>query len=193
MIVHHQQALDMSALVPTRTNRPDMKLLAERITVSQTDEIKAMHRWLAAHHQTDTMAMQMIMPGMLSAEQMKKLEAARGQEFDSLFLTGMIAHHKGALKMVADLFSTRGAGQAPEIFALASDIDTDQREEIDRMRAVLASTPNFRLEGRGERRELPENATLAPYSLSAHGNLMFDQEREERSAVSALTSRFLVW
>ena len=130
----------MSALVEARTSRADIKLIAERITVSQSDEIKSMHRWLVSHNQPDTMPMQMIMPGMLSPEQMTKLAAAKGPEFDSLFLTSMITHHEGALKMVADLFSTKGAAEGSEIFRFASDVDSDQREEIDRMRAVLASS-----------------------------------------------------
>ena len=77
------------------------------------------------------------MPGMLTPEDMKRLADAKGVEFDRLFLEGMIKHHAGALTMVEELFSTRGAGQESEIFGFASDVDADQRMEIDRMGAML--------------------------------------------------------
>jgi uncharacterized protein (DUF305 family) len=144
MIIHHQQAIDMSSLVASRTQREDIKLIAERIIVSQTDEIKSMKRWLAAHHKPDTMAMQMTMPGMLTREQLDTLASARGAQFDSLFLTGMIQHHSGALKMVADLFATRGSAENATIFRIASDIDSDQRDEIDRMKQLLRPAPCIR-------------------------------------------------
>lgn len=145
MIHHHAQALDMTELLATRTNSDDMKKLALRISVSQTDEIKMMRRWLAvrgqevpgehAHHMPGAP----MMPGMLNAEAMARLAAAKGTEFDRLFLEGMIQHHGGALTMVHDLFAMPGAGQDSEIYAFASDVDADQRMEIDRMAAMLAA------------------------------------------------------
>lgn len=142
MIAHHQQALDMAALVPARTTNADIKTIAQRITVSQTDEIKTMRTWLTAHHQPAMDSMPMMMPGMLAPDQMKKLSAARGVEFDQLFLTGMIQHHAGALRMVADLFEHKGAGQESQVFRFASDVDSDQRDEIARMQALLNTRPN---------------------------------------------------
>jgi uncharacterized protein (DUF305 family) len=143
MISHHAQALEMTTLLPSRTEREDMRLLARRIELSQADEITVMQRWLRArgqavpdptahHHHAGA-----LMPGMLTPEEMRRLEAATGKEFDRLFLESMIRHHDGALTMVNDLFSTAGAGQEPEIFAFASDVDADQRIEIDRMGAML--------------------------------------------------------
>ena len=145
MIGHHAQALDMTALVPSRTSREDLKKLALRIEVAQADEIKMMQRWLQDRGQTvpGPHAMHMhgatLMPGMLTPEQMSALAAAKGAEFDRLFLEGMIQHHGGALTMVHDLFATPGAGQEADIFGFASDVDADQRAEIDRMRSMLAT------------------------------------------------------
>ena len=143
MIGHHAQALEMTALVPSRTSHDDMKKLAERIAVSQADEIKMMEHWLQARgqgvpgaHALHTHGA-MLMPGMLTGEQMARLSAAQGAEFDRLFLEGMIQHHAGALTMVRDLFATPGAGQEADIFAFASDVDADQRMEIARMGAML--------------------------------------------------------
>ncbi len=145
MIGHHAQALEMTVLVPTRTAREDMKLLAKRIEVSQEDEINMMRDWLRqrqqplpdphAHHAPGAT----LMPGMLTAEEMARLAAASGDEFDRLFLEGMIKHHAGALTMVTELFATPSAGQEADIFAFASDVDADQRMEIDRMGALLAT------------------------------------------------------
>jgi uncharacterized protein (DUF305 family) len=145
MIGHHAQAIEMSALVPTRTAREEMRLLAKRIDVSQADEIKMMQEWLQrrrqnlpdphAHHQPGAT----LMPGMLSQEEMSRLAAVKGDEFDRLFLQGMIKHHAGALTMVQELFASPGAGQETEIFAFASEVDADQRMEIDRMGAMLAT------------------------------------------------------
>jgi uncharacterized protein (DUF305 family) len=143
MIGHHAQALEMTALVTSHTNREEMRLLARRIELSQADEIALMQRWLGAHgepapdphaHHYHGAA---LMPGMLTPEEMNRLEAAKGREFDRLFLEFMIKHHDGALVMVRELFSADGAGEEPEIFAFASDVDTDQRIEIDRMSAML--------------------------------------------------------
>jgi uncharacterized protein (DUF305 family) len=143
MIGHHAQALEMAALLPSRTSREEMKLLAKRIEVSQADEIKMMQEWLKsrgqeapsehAHHAHGAT----LMPGMLTPEEMARLGAASGVEFDRLFLEFMMKHHEGALTMVQELFATPGAGQEPDIFAFASDVDADQRMEIDRMGAML--------------------------------------------------------
>lgn len=143
MIGHHQQAVEMVALIPTHSTREDMRLLGHRIDLSQADEIKMMKRWLEVRHQEipGEHAMHMhgatLMPGMLTAEEMERLAAAKGAEFDRLFLEGMIKHHGGAIAMVSDLFATPGAGQEVEIFSFASDVDGDQRMEIDRMGAML--------------------------------------------------------
>lgn len=142
MIAHHAQALEMAALLPSRTSREEMRLLARRIEISQADEIGMMQEWLRArgeevpsahaHH-----AHGGLMPGMLTPEEMSRLAAATGVEFDRLFLEFMIKHHAGALTMVDELFAQPGAGQEPDIFAFASDVDADQRMEIDRMGAML--------------------------------------------------------
>lgn len=143
MIGHHAQALEMAELLRTRTIRDDMKLLARRIEISQADEIKMMQEWLKARGQAapDEHAHHAhgatLMPGMLTVEEMARLAAAKGAEFDRLFLEYMIKHHEGALTMVKELFATAGAGQDSEIFAFASDVDADQRMEIDRMRGML--------------------------------------------------------
>ena len=143
MIGHHAQALDMVALLETRSESADMKMLALRIKVSQQDEIRFMRNWLAsrgetvpdehAHHAHDFKRM----PGMLSPDEMAKLAAAKGRDFDRLFLEYMITHHDGALVMVDALFKTDGAGQESEIYAFASDVIADQQMEIDRMAGML--------------------------------------------------------
>ncbi len=143
MIGHHAQAVEMTDLVDSRTSSEAMKKLSQRIQVSQADEIKMMERWLStrgeevpsahAHHAMGGT----LMPGMLTAEEMSRLSAAKGREFDRLFLEGMIKHHEGALVMVKDLFATPAAGQDSDIFAFATDVDADQRMEIDRMRSML--------------------------------------------------------
>ena len=142
MIGHHAQAIEMTALVPSRTSRDALKLLAQRIEVSQRDEMAMMRAWLRARGQSapDPHAHHgggALMPGMLTAEEMARLAAATGPAFDRMFLESMIKHHDGALVMVNDLFATPGAGQDPEIFAFASDVDADQRMEIARMSALL--------------------------------------------------------
>ena len=148
MIGHHAQALEMTKLLYTRTNRPEMKLLAERIDVSQADEIKMMKTWLTtrgleapgehAHHTGGP-----LMPGMLTAEQMTKLGAARGDEFDRLFLEAMIFHHLGAITMVEKLLASPGAAQDSDIFDFASHVDSDQKMEISRMRALLKTKGSY--------------------------------------------------
>jgi uncharacterized protein (DUF305 family) len=142
MIGHHQQAVDMTGLLKTRTTREDMKMLALRIEVSQTDEIKMMQRWLEQRGQQapSIHAMHMhgatLMPGMLTEDEMAALAAATGAEFDRLFLEGMIKHHGGALTMVKELFAA-GGGQQAEIFTFASDVEADQKMEIERMKGML--------------------------------------------------------
>ena len=153
MIAHHGQAIVMSDLVPSRTTRVPIRMLAERITVSQRDEIKLMRTWLLDRHEeapgADLHQMHhpgagamTLMPGMLTPEQLEQLGAATGPAFERLFLEGMIRHHEGALTMVAKLFATPGAGQEVDAFRFASDVDADQRAEIRRMRALLDATPN---------------------------------------------------
>jgi uncharacterized protein (DUF305 family) len=142
MIGHHAQAVEMVALINDRTANPNMKMLGLRIQVSQDDEMDMMRKWLAergaaipgphAHHEPGG-----FMPGMLTSEEMAALAAAKGVEFDRLFLQGMIKHHAGAITMVEELFKSPGAGQEGGIFAFASDVDADQRMEIDRMGAML--------------------------------------------------------
>ena len=150
MIMHHSQAVDMVALLRTRGKSPDLKALGEKITLSQSDEIRYMQDWLETRGQPTTMKMDhshmtpaqmknmnMLMPGMLTPKQMTELAKARGAKFDHLFLTGMIQHHGGALTMVDDLFRTPGAGQDPVLFDFATDIDNTQRAEIKIMQAML--------------------------------------------------------
>jgi uncharacterized protein (DUF305 family) len=144
MIGHHAQALEMTALLPSRTATDAMKLLAKRIEVSQTDEIRMMQRWLEsrgleapsvhAHHAPGAT----LMPGMLTADEMSRLAAATGVAFDRLFLELMIKHHEGALVMVKTLLAQPGAAQDSDIFAFVSDVEADQSIEIERMRAMLA-------------------------------------------------------
>jgi uncharacterized protein (DUF305 family) len=142
MIGHHAQAVEMVDLLMKNSNNPSMKNLALRIKVSQDDEMNMMRRWLQdhgaavpgphSHHEPGG-----FMPGMLTSEEMTQLGNAKGVEFDRLFLMGMIKHHGGAITMVEELFKSPGAGQEGGIFAFASDVDADQRMEIDRMGAML--------------------------------------------------------
>lgn len=150
MIPHHAQAIVMASQAESHGARRDVLVLAQRIRVAQADEIRLMQRWLedrgervppadATHH---TMMMngqehQMLMPGMLSPEQMAELDAARGPEWDRLFLTYMIMHHQGAITMVDELFASYGAGQEDTIFRFASDVYADQSTEIERMYQML--------------------------------------------------------
>lgn len=149
MIMHHGQAVEMTALIPSHTDNKALQALGARISRSQSDEIQFMKRWLAERGQSDSMAMpgmpdmdksghaMALMPGMLTPEQMEALRKAKGAEFDRLFLSGMIQHHTGALIMVKDLFDTRGAGQDAELFDFATDVDTGQRAEIKIMEGML--------------------------------------------------------
>jgi uncharacterized protein (DUF305 family) len=149
MIMHHAQAVEMTALIASHTENKDLRSLGAKISSSQSDEIKLMQRWLAARGEPISMAMpgmpnmntsgqpMALMPGMLSPEQMEALRNAKGAEFDRLFLTGMIQHHNGALIMVKDLFDTAGAGQDADIFNFATDADNTQRAEIKIMQSML--------------------------------------------------------
>jgi uncharacterized protein (DUF305 family) len=149
MIMHHAQAVEMTALIASHTENKDLRALGARISSSQSSEIKFMKRWLAARGEpisTEMAGMRgmdasggamALMPGMLSAQQMEALRNAKGAEFDQLFLTGMIQHHDGALTMVKDLFDTAGAGQDAEIFNFATDADNTQRAEIKIMQSML--------------------------------------------------------
>jgi len=148
MIGHHTQAVDMVALLKTRTTRADMQLLGQKIDVAQTDEIRMMRTWLrdrtqdvpdAAAYRMMMAMPEMAMPGMLTQKDMDQLSAARGAEFDRLFLEYMIQHHQGALTMVKTLMATPGAGQDSSIFAFASEVQADQSAEITRMRALRAT------------------------------------------------------
>ena len=149
MIMHHAQAVEMTALISSHTENKDLRSLGARISSSQSDEIKFMKRWLAARGEPISMSMpgmkdmnssgqpMSLMPGMLTPQQMDALRKAKGNEFDHLFLTGMIKHHNGALTMVKDLFDTAGAGQDAELFNFATDVDSGQRAEIRIMQGML--------------------------------------------------------
>ena len=167
MIVHHAQAVVMSNWAPTHGARADVAVLCKRIALSQYDEIDLMQRWLAARNLSapDPLKMRqqhsgpvedsspmhmpgmdmgnppMMMSGMLTPAEMRQLDAARGTEFDRLYLQGMIKHHQGAVDMVAALFATPGGGQQSELFGFATDIDASQRVQIARMRAMLNTLP----------------------------------------------------
>jgi uncharacterized protein (DUF305 family) len=157
MIAHHGQALVMARLASSHAGTVELRTLAERIDVSQRDEIAMMQRWLrergeeapdpAAHaghdmsaHAGHGAAMAMgPMPGMATAEEMARLEQARGAAFDRLFLELMIRHHEGAITMVRQLFAAPGAGREPQLFRFAADVEADQSAEIARMRTMLAA------------------------------------------------------
>ena len=154
MIMHHSQAVEMTALIPSHTENKDLRSLGARISSSQSDEIKFMQRWLIARGEPVSMAMpgmpdmdksghpMALMPGMLTPEQMEALRKAKGAEFDHLFLVGMIQHHNGALTMVKDLFDTAGAGQDADLFNFATDADNTQRAEIKIMQTMLEKEPS---------------------------------------------------
>jgi uncharacterized protein (DUF305 family) len=154
MIMHHSQAVDMTALIPSHTENKDLRSLGARISSSQSDEIKFMQRWLIARGEQVSMAMpgmpdmdksgqpMALMPGMLTPAQMEALRKAKGAEFDHLFLIGMIQHHNGALTMVKDLFDTAGAGQDADLFNFATDADNTQRAEIKIMQTMLEKEPS---------------------------------------------------
>jgi uncharacterized protein (DUF305 family) len=152
MIPHHAQAVIMAGWAPSHGARQDVAVLCERIVVAQRDEIAMMRQWLAdrsqpvpdatstRHRMTmDGVTHDMLMPGMLSDEEMAALDRARGAEFDRLFLTGMIKHHQGAIDMVDKLFKSYGAAQDETVYKFASDVYADQSIEIDRMHEMLGS------------------------------------------------------
>jgi CubicO group peptidase (beta-lactamase class C family)/predicted outer membrane protein len=141
MIPHHEQALEMTALAAERAVGEPVRAMALRMQISQRDEIALIEQWLRARNAPVPEAHQghatTPMPGMLTPEEMERLRSARGAEFDRLFLELMIRHHEGAITMVEELFRSSGAGQISEIFQLASEIEADQRMEIDRMQRLL--------------------------------------------------------
>ena len=153
MIMHHAQAVEMTASIESHTENKDVRLLGARISKSQSDEIKFLKRWLEARGELvsppmlgmpsmdmpgmDMSSHHMLMPGMLTPKQMDALRKATGAEFAHLFLTGMIQHHNGALIMVKNLFDTAGAGQNAELFNFATDVDGGQRAEIRIMKTML--------------------------------------------------------
>ena len=158
MIMHHGQAVEMTALIEARTQNKELRLLGARISQSQSDEMNFMKRWLESRKQPVAMPMKgmenmdmpgldmsshhhSLMPGMLSKKQMEALAKAKDKEFDKLFLSGMIQHHEGALAMVKEMFATTGAGQDAEIFNFATDIDSGQRAEIAIMETMLEEKP----------------------------------------------------
>jgi uncharacterized protein (DUF305 family) len=152
MIGHHAQAIAMSRWAPTHGASPSVLRLGDRIINAQQDEIATMQHWLSDRLQPvpeatpagmkmkmNGMEHVMLMPGMLTEAQMKELDAARGPEFDRLFLAYMIQHHKGAVSMVKDLFGSYGAGQDETVFKFASDVNVDQTTEIARMEKMLVA------------------------------------------------------
>jgi uncharacterized protein (DUF305 family) len=145
MIGHHAQALAMAALAPRNGANPELRRLAERITAGQQDEIDTMERWLRARGKPVPDPQHAMhgepMPGMLSEAQMQELEQARGLEFDRLFLTYMIQHHRGAVAMVKQLYGTPGAAQDDTVFKFADDVGVDQTTEIARMERMLDALP----------------------------------------------------
>jgi uncharacterized protein (DUF305 family) len=180
MILHHGQALEMAALVPTRTNNPQIVALAGRIDASQEDEIAFMRGWLTERGEEAPMPMPTAddhaghagmdhsahgaghagMPGMASPEQMAQLAAARGAEFDRLFLQLMIRHHEGAVTMVSDLLSRGGSAYDPVLFRFVNDVTNEQQAEINRMTALArAASPDPRTNLRAGFRDAEEAAS----------------------------------
>lgn len=161
MIHHHAQAVEISRFAPDRAASDQIRTLASRIINAQRDEIALMQRWLAdraqpvpeLHQMGDQVMVHMPgdshgmehdmvdMPGMLSPEQVDRLRASEGREFDRLFLTYMIEHHQGAVTMVRALFATDGAGQDEDVFRFASDVQVDQSTEVARMQRMLDAMP----------------------------------------------------
>ena len=152
MIPHHAQAVLIAGWAASHGARPDVRTLCERMVVGQRDEIELMRNWLrdrgqpvpaadATHHRMKMNGVEhdMLMPGMLSPAELAQLDKARGAEWDRLFLTFMIRHHEGALKMVDDLFESYGALQDDDLYKFASDMYADQTIEIERMEKMLAA------------------------------------------------------
>jgi uncharacterized protein (DUF305 family) len=151
MIAHHEQAVLIAGWAPSHGAGPALRALCERIVVGQRDEIAAMQRWLRERHEPvpdaeahgammPDMDHAALMPGMLTEQQLAQLDSARGPEFDRLFLTFMIQHHRGALTMVRALIDTPRAARDGQLFQIASDIAADQAAEIDRMTRMLDAT-----------------------------------------------------
>ncbi len=151
MITHHAQAIVMAGWAPTHNSGPSVRRLAARIVNAQEDEIATMQQWLSDRNlpvpeARDTgmrMRMngaehQMLMPGMLTDAEMRQLNQANRTEFDRLFLTFMIQHHRGAVTMVEELFGTYGAARDETVFKFANDVNVDQSTEIERMKRMLA-------------------------------------------------------
>ena len=161
MIMHHGQAVEMTALIPTHTTDTEVTAIGSRISRSQSDEMQFMKRWLHTRGENTEMSMpeampgmpemtmsgapMPTMPGMLTPAQMDALRKARGAAFDRLFLSGMIQHHNGALVMVRDLFNAAGAGQDADLFDFATDADNTQRAEIRIMDGMLQGTAGKRV------------------------------------------------
>jgi len=154
MIPHHAQAVQMAGWAPSHGARADVQRLCERIVVAQKDEIRMMRRWLGERGQEvpdslsqrhvmrmNGMVHEMMMPGMLTVEEMAALDSARGSEFDRLFLVGMIKHHRGAIAMVDELFNHGDAGHDETVFRFANDVVSDQSAEINKMLVMLETVP----------------------------------------------------
>jgi uncharacterized protein (DUF305 family) len=154
MIPHHAQAVIMARWAATHGARADVQILCQRIAIAQTDEIRMMRRWLGERHQEvpDSMSTrhavkmgdmvhEALMPGMLTDEEMRALDAARGTRFDRLFLTGMIRHHRGAIDMVRELLAHGDAGHDETVFRFASDVEADQTAEVHKMLLMLETVP----------------------------------------------------
>ncbi len=155
MISHHAQAIVMAGWAESHDAGASIRTLCARIINAQSDEIALMQRWLEDRHQPVPEAKplpvkmkmggtehEMLMPGMLSEDQMRRLDQARGAEFDRLFLTYMIQHHQGAITMVQQLMASPGAAQDEAVYKFASDIYADQSTEIERMRKMLLTLPS---------------------------------------------------
>jgi uncharacterized protein (DUF305 family) len=152
MVPHHAQAVLIAGWAASHGGGAPVQILAERIVVAQQDEIALMRTWLrdrkqtvpdsnATHHRMsmDGSTHDMLMPGMLTADELAQLDRARGTDFDRLFLGFMIRHHEGALTMVEKLLGSPGAAQDEIVFKFASDVFADQSTEIDRMQKMLAA------------------------------------------------------
>ncbi len=145
MMGHHAQAVVMSELAATRAGSPEVRGISTRIDLSQRDEMAFMSGWLAARDQqvpTQEQMDSMVMPGLVSPENMARLAEAEGAEFDRLFLEFMIEHHVGAVEMVEDLFRHPEAAQDSELFPFAVDVAADQMDEIHIMERLLLSLPS---------------------------------------------------
>ena len=152
MISHHAQAIAMARLAPARAGSESIRTLAARIINAQQDEIVIMQTWLADRrqpvppanpngmvHEMAGMTHTMLMPGMLSSDQVQALGRSRGADFDERFLRSMIQHHRGATEMVRQLFAVPGAGENDVVFKFASDVNVDQSTEIARMELLLVT------------------------------------------------------